>query len=152
MGRAVFIGNDGFLRDSGEAYDEPIRPEVLENALRSAIELIRKRTDASPRLYIDKSILGGPLSEEKIGFIIAGTGLECAYELCDFVDRELTRIESGCIATSDSKVIDACVCKPAVSIVDLPRAILGELFGARPLSLSKYIPFASSYPFFFRAR
>ena len=152
LGRAIFISNDGFLRDAGEAYKNGAADRVVEKALVEILMMLPSHSLAQPILHVDESRAIDTLSEQGIRKACDNAGIECCIVFSRSADSELKKAKTGLVATSDSEILDACMNSRGVFFTDLPFQVLKGRYRAKPISLSGMIPLFFTYPRFFLAR
>ncbi len=131
LGRTVFIGNDGFMRDAGEAYDKSKYKQVWERTLNEFNDYIYESKAESIVLYIDNQMATdiGILEITKQFFINSPVSLM----LSEHVDDVLSSIDKGVVVTADSGIIDRCKCK----LYDLAQAMIKSKFNGDIIDLSR---------------
>lgn len=134
LGKMVFIGNDGILRDSGGAYGKIEKEEIFYKAASTLMDFVQQRNIENITIYLDQPVSNSQshvkqlkkMQEEKI-----------KWEVCllHSVDNWLKQIKGGVIATSDSEIIDQTPGK----IIDLARSALETSYGVTILDLGSLI-------------
>jgi hypothetical protein len=130
LGKMVFIGNDGILRDSGGAYGKIEKEEIFYKAAGTLMDFVQQRDIENITMYLDQPVSNSQshviqlkkMQQEKI------KGEVC---LLHSVDNRLKQIKGGVIATSDSEIIDHTPGK----IIDLARSALETTYGITILDL-----------------
>jgi hypothetical protein len=115
--RPVYLGDDGFLRDTQGVFRSYKASEITNLALAEILDLLSFASTARVEILLDQPIsmsgrLAGLIREMMVERSLAGT----ARTVMD-VDRQLKAAE-GIIATADGNVIDV-----VPSVVDLPGQI-----------------------------
>lgn len=116
-GRPVYLGDDGFLRDTQGIFRSYKASEITDPALADILDLLSFAAPARVEILLDQPIsmsgrLAGLIREMMVERSLAGT----ARTVMD-VDRQLKSAE-GIVATADGNVIDV-----VPSVVDLPGQI-----------------------------
>jgi hypothetical protein len=124
LGRMVFIGNDRFVRDTGEVYGKPHNDPVFTRAIELCINYLRKNKPARVEFMLDSPIsnsaeLAGILRE----FIVAH-GLMGDAQIYKNPDATLIRQVRGLVVTSDSDILE----NTEQAILDLAHLILADTF------------------------
>lgn len=114
LGRPLFVSNDGFLRDPGEAFGKDPAEGVFERSLELLKEYIKSLKRADVRIYWDESLPLHPPSEfwDQIS------------ERVPNADQDLIQNSPPVLATSDGEIIDAT----SSTILDIPKLILEKRF------------------------
>ena len=133
LGRPVFVGTDGWLRDVGAAHGRTIPARVLQRAVallaNHASGLFDSGSEIAPDLPPERRPVRCVLdAAADITPAVADILAECsaiAVSVERGADQFLLAREIGLVATSDSRIIDRCL-RP---VIDLPRFLLQERFG-----------------------
>lgn len=120
LGKTIFIGNDGILRDSGGDYGKIEDESFFYKAADVLFDFIKNSGVQTVLIYLDESISGSAFHLKELEKKMSGTGIEGKIVPVKFADNELKKVSDGMIATSDSGIIDAAGCK----IFDLARNVL----------------------------
>ncbi len=134
LGKMVFIGNDGILRDSGGAYGKIEKEEIFYKAAGTLMDFLQQRNIENITIYLDEPVSNSQshviqlkkMQEEKI---------KGEVRLLHSVDNRLKQIKGGVIATSDSQIIHHTPGK----IIDLARSTLETTYGITILDLASLI-------------
>ncbi len=133
LGRIVFIGNDGFIRDAGEVYGKLHREKIFAEAIEYLLNYIRFSAPAEIYFLIDRPVsFSGELAEQLKNFIEENQ-IKGDARTINNPDRELIKITEGVIATSDSEILDKTECQ----VCDLPYLILNLKFNPELPDLRK---------------
>lgn len=134
-GNLVFLSTDGLLRDASEIHGKAFRPQLLDKAILlmfSYFESIKpKRLD----FYFDEPISHSGEHCVKINALLEHYHIEGKAVTYRSPDRELRRLETGFLATSDSGIINYC----PVPILDLGNHILTFHFNKQFLDLAQLL-------------
>jgi hypothetical protein len=127
LGKPVFIGNDGFLRDAGGSYGKVENEEKLQQAISLFVSFLGGIPIDAALIYLDRP---APHSETHARVLleeIKAANITAEVRVVPQVDDVLVRGggETGVIATSDSGIIDAAAC----GIYDLARDLLETRYG-----------------------
>jgi hypothetical protein len=124
LGKPVFIGNDGILRDSGGAYGKIENPGTFDKAAFLLVDFVRLRHLEKVVLYLDRPVTGSDSHKRELEEKMQQEKVKGEIRLLSSVDRCLKQKHGCVIATSDSEIIDATPGK----ILDLARYILENAF------------------------
>ncbi len=135
LGRLVFIGNDHFVRDTGEVYGKPNEDPVFSRAVDLCFAYIRKSKPSRVEFLLDKPIsfsaeLAGQIREH-----MASAGLEGTAKIDKNPDVLLIRQNKGLIVSSDSEILD----NTEQPVVDLAHLILADNFDLNLPDLGKLL-------------
>ncbi|HLP57258.1 MAG TPA: DUF434 domain-containing protein, partial [Candidatus Deferrimicrobium sp.] len=120
LGKTIFTGNDGILRDAGAVYGKIEDETFFYKAAFMLFGFIQKNGFQPIEIYLDGSIPGSASHTKELKQIMSEAGIEGKIVPAKHADSELKIISEGIIATSDSGIIDATGCK----IYDLARNVL----------------------------
>ncbi len=120
LGKAVFIGNDGILRDSGGVYGKIENESVFLRSSRELVNFIAQNHLEGVTIYLDAPVFNSSAHIRQLEKEIQQSGAKAETGLAESVDRRLKQIHDGVIATSDSEIIDETFCP----IFDLARCLL----------------------------
>jgi hypothetical protein len=142
MGKRLFIGSDGLLRDAGASHGRVSRPDLFERAARlMAAEAARARP-AAITVHLDAPVSSSASHAALFRAVFAETGIEAIVLLEKSADFALKSPCPGAVvASSDSAIADALADRitaanppgAAAGVFDLARATLEGSFG--PLGL-----------------
>jgi len=124
LGRLVFLSNDGFIRDAGEAYDKLQAHEKFYQAMVLVMEYLAGEGASVAHFYIDEPVTNSSLLEDQLNKLIGESGLDGDTILCRKPDNELMKITEGVICTSDSEIMDETPCM----LADIPYGVLSGKF------------------------
>lgn len=124
LGKKLFIGNDGFLRDVGEMRGRIKNKEMFNRAERLMIETFKSWKKIKYRLYLDEPIPFSGRFAIKLSKIMAEEDIEGEATTVYSADYPLKNESSSAICTSDSAIID----KYEGKVIDLPNYILNHYF------------------------
>jgi hypothetical protein len=124
LGRPIFISNDGMLRDAGEMRGRIVNKPVFSRAVGLMLEILQGWPAATYMLYLDEPIpFSGRLSIE-LSKDMVQMGIEGEALTVKSPDQLLMSQDCDAICTSDTAIIDHCLCK----VVDLPSFLLKKYF------------------------
>ena len=126
-GKAVFIGNDGLLRDAGAGYGEIEKETFFYKAVDLFFQWLGNCAAESVTIYLDRSVTNNALHRKVMESQIQALTIDGEVNLVPLADRELKGKRDGLIATSDSQIIDAAPGK----IIDAARHTLESKYGDR---------------------
>ncbi len=143
LGRPVFIGTDGWLRDVGEAHGRPIPAGVLQRAVGLLVSHASGLLDSTSEIAVNGRPDCRPVrcvldAAADITPAVADILAECraiALSVEQGADQFLVARETGLVATSDSQIIDRCL-RP---VIDLPRFLLQERFSVAFVELASLL-------------
>ncbi len=119
-GKAVYKGDDGFLRDTQGIFRSYRASKLTALAVSEILRLLRFAAPAKIEVLLDQQIsMSGQLAAEIRG-MMEELGLQGSARTAQDVDHEL-KAAKGIIATGDGNIIDAV---PVV--VDIPGRIAQE--------------------------
>ncbi len=134
-GRAVYLGNDGFLRDAGEVFGSLVRDDMFYRAMDLMLEFLKRTSPVFCRLYIDRPVsFSGDFAVELTNKLDE-LGIPGGPEVVRSPDFILKRKEEGVVCTSDSAVIDAA----KTGVYDLAFHILKAKFHPAVVDLGKLV-------------
>lgn len=131
MGKALFISNDGILRDAGEMRGRIRNKPIFNRAIGLMLDVLKEWTGITCILYLDEPVsysgrLSIELSKDMVQMDIDGEAITVKSP-----DHMLKNEKSDAICTSDSAIIDHYPGR----IVDLPHYLLNKFFQAKFSSL-----------------
>jgi hypothetical protein len=135
LGKTIFIGNDGILRDAGEGYGKIENENVFYKAMDFLLDVTRATEVASLYIYLDDPVSNSNFHMVEIKKKMQQRPIEGEIFLVKSADKELKRKKNGVIATSDSEIIDATHCQ----IIDLARKTLETKYEISILDLGKIL-------------
>ncbi|MCU0290090.1 MAG: DUF434 domain-containing protein, partial [Acidobacteria bacterium] len=131
LGKAIFIGNDGILRDAGAIYGKIEDETVFYKACDVLFDFIKKKNLQVIEIFLDESIPGCTSHAYELEKKMPIAGIKGKISLAKHADNELKKINDGVIATSDSGIIDAA----KVKIFDLARCALEAIYDVNAYEL-----------------
>ena len=135
MGRPLFLSTDGFLRDVGEIHGRLKEQEHITELFDLVFNYLRE-TDSGPfRILLDEQMSFSKDHRRTGRELISRYGLNGDCLRMGSVDRELQSVESGCIASSDSTIID----RARVLVFDLSYAVISKAYRASFPDLSDFV-------------
>ena len=135
LGKMVFIGNDGILRDSGGAYGKIEKEEIFYKAANTLLDFVQQQKIENITIYLDQPVSNSQSHVMQIKKKMQEEKITGEVRLLQAVDNRLKQIKDGVIATSDSEIIDQTPGK----IIDLARIILETTYGITILDLGSLI-------------
>lgn len=131
MGKTVFIGNDGILRDSGGAYGKIENETFFYKAIDILFNFIKTSGIKSLVIYLDTPVTNSGVHKKDLENKMSEAGIAGKVFLAKPADSELKGKRDGIIATSDSGIIDVTECK----VFDLARQSLEKNYKINVLDL-----------------
>ena len=113
LGKPVFIGNDGIVRDSGGAYGKIENREIFDKAAHLLVEFIRLRNIENVTLYLDQPVTDSDSHKKTLEKKMQQEKVNGEIRLLPSVDRRLKQKNHGVIATST--LIDNSPFNPAAA-------------------------------------
>lgn len=124
LGRMVFIGNDRFVRDAGEAYGKLHDDPVLSRGIELCLSYLKKMKPSRVEFLLDKPVSHSAELAGRLRELLAENGLEGDAKLDKNPDALLIRQDRGIVVTSDSNILD----NTELPILDLAHLILEDNF------------------------
>ncbi len=121
-GSAIFISDDGIMRDSSETHGSYRRSELTIRALREIVGELSIMAPSRIDVFLDAPIAFSGLMAEEVRLAIGEIPCPTEVSVAHSADYPLKGY-SGIVATSDSVILDS-----ARRIVDLPRSVLQRSF------------------------
>lgn len=126
LGKALFISNDGLLRDAGEMRGRIINKPQFSRSVTLMLEVLQMWSGATYIHYLDEPVShSGRLSIELCKDMVQ-MGIEGDAHTVQSPDHMLKTELSNAICTSDGGIIDQYQGK----VIDLPRFLLQHYFEA----------------------
>ncbi|MFI5369819.1 MAG: DUF434 domain-containing protein [Spirochaetia bacterium] len=125
-GSAIFISDDGIVRDSSETHGSYRRSELTVRALREIAAELKIMAPSRVDVFLDAPIAFSGLMAEEVRLILAQIPCPAEVSVAHSADYPLKGYE-GIVATSDSVILDS-----AKRIIDLPRSVLERSFDFTP--------------------
>lgn len=135
LGKLIFIGNDGLLRDCGEVYGKVKNETLLYRAVDILLDFLRVCGASRVEIYFDSPLTGSTRHVREVGKKLEAAGLKGKALSVKSADDELKEKKGGIIATSDSEIIDCS----ASQVADIARAALVKSFGIEILDLKNLL-------------
>jgi hypothetical protein len=134
LGRAVFISNDGMVRDAGSMHgkqrNQQVFKECMDDLFGSLLDLSPERTD----FFLDAPVSCSSFHQQAIQQGFEKNGLKGSCTLVRSADQEIQVLSTGILATSDTVLIQ----NSNLPVTDLPMFILKNKYQA---DLMKIIDF-----------
>jgi hypothetical protein len=134
LGKLLFIGNDGYLRDAGGTHGRLTHGELFLEMAKDFFSHLSTLGFQRVQVYLDSPVSHSALHAEEIRDLIRKSGLEGDCTLWDSADYRLKRASAPCIASSDTAIIDAL---PG-PFFDAARSFLEERYKPKFLDLSSW--------------
>lgn len=131
LGKMVFIGNDGILRDSGGTYGKIEKEEIFCKAVNTLMGFLQKKNIENVTIYLDEPVSNSQSHVMQIEKKIQEVKIKGEVHLLHSVDHRLKQIKDGVIATSDSEIIDQTPGK----VIDLARTVMEAAYEITILDL-----------------
>ena len=131
LGKTVFIGNDGILRDAGGAYGKIENETFFYKAIDIVFNFIKESGIQSLIIYLDSPVTNSGVHKKDLENKMSAAGIEGKVFPVKLADSELKERRDGMIATSDSGIIDVTDCK----VFDLARQCLEKSYKIKVLDL-----------------
>jgi hypothetical protein len=125
-GSAIFISDDGIVRDSSETHGSYRRSELTVRALREIAGELKVMAPSRIDVFLDAPIAFSGLMAEEVRLILKELPCPAEVAVAHSADYPLKGYE-GIVATSDSVILDS-----AQRVVDLPRSVLQRSFNIIP--------------------
>lgn len=125
LGKVLFIGNDGLLRDAGAGYGKIEKEEFFYKAIDLLFDWPGNSAVESMVIYLDRSVPNSDLHLKALERELRQSNINGKVNLVRLADEELKRKRDGVIATSDSEIIAATTCR----VFDAARKILEANYG-----------------------
>jgi hypothetical protein len=135
LGKAIFIGNDGILRDAGEGYGKIENEKAFYKAMDLLLDVTRTTRVESVYVYLDDPVSNSDFHMQAFKKKMEQRTIEGEVFSVKSADRELTYKKNGVIATSDSEIIETTPCP----VLDLARNVLETKYGITILDLGKLL-------------
>lgn len=134
LGKLLFIGNDGFLRDAGGTHGRMARVDLFLELAGEFFDHLASLGFLKVHVYLDSPVSHSALHAGEIRDLLLQRGLEGECKLGDSADYLLKRASAPCIASSDTAIIDAL---PG-PFFDAARSYLETRFNPKFLDLSQW--------------
>jgi hypothetical protein len=135
LGRIVFIGTDGFIRDAGETHGKINRDKVFMKSVEYLMEFLESEKPSEIVFYIDNPVsYSGDLAEH-LRECLREKKLNGVAIVFNNPDKELILQKDGIIATSDSEIMNGTSCR----ICDLAAMVLNSRFNLQLIDLGEIL-------------
>lgn len=134
-GRPLFLSTDALLRDASEWHGKGVKSGNLTQALDSLFDYLKEKVAGYLNFYIDQPMPESAQVQKVISAKMKEFELEGLASRFPYSDDMLELVRDGCLATSDSRIIDSSV-QP---VFDLAKAVLEYKFNPRFFDLTKII-------------
>lgn len=124
LGRMVFIGNDGFVRDTGEVYGKPHDDPVFARSIDLCLAYLEKTKPARVEFLLDSPISHSAELAGELRRSLAEFGIEGDARIDKNPDRVLIRQQAGVVVSSDSDILD----NTELPVIDLAHLVLEDNF------------------------
>lgn len=135
LGKVIFIGNDGVLRDSGGSYGKIENDTTFYQSANLLLDFIAGNAFHQVTIYLDSPVSNSSSHLIQLEKQIQQKKIKGKIHLTRPVDHLLKQINDAVIATSDSQIIDHTSGK----ILDLARSVLESTFGITIMDLGSLI-------------
>jgi hypothetical protein len=119
-GLPVFVSLDGMLRDALEIHGKGTENDLPMRAFEIVMSYLAQSGVDIVRFYFDNQVTGFENFHHKLKAYLNDFVLQPEIISSDHVDKELSSVNEGIVATSDSIIID----RSEVKIFDLARATI----------------------------
>lgn len=136
VGKLLFIGNDGYLRDAGGTHGRLTHAEMFLELAGELLDHLAALGFQRVQVYLDSPVSHSAVHAGEIRDLIQYRGMEGDCTLGDSADYLLKRAFPPCIASSDTAIIDAL---PG-PFFDAARSYLEERYRPKFLDLSEWFP------------
>jgi hypothetical protein len=134
MGKPVFIGNDGILRDAGDDPGTKGKEDIealVYRAVETLLDFLCSIEVHSITLYLDTKAENSRVYKDALKKAMQSLSIEGEVRMVQSADNELKKIRDEVIVTSDSEIIDAV----QSSVLDAARHSLEKRFEMKALNL-----------------
>jgi hypothetical protein len=133
-GNAVFICDDGIVRDSAAAHGSYRVTEVTSRAIGEIVATLAASAPRRVDAYLDAPIAWSGLMADELRAALAGGSFPSDVSIVHSADYPL-KSYPGIVASSDSVVLDS-----VGRVVDLPALVLAARFGFTPPAVDDLFP------------
>ncbi len=134
IGKLLFIGNDGYLRDAGGTHGRLTHTEMFLELAEDFFDHLVRIGFRKVQVYLDSPVSHSAFHAVEIRNILLQRGLEGDCTLGNSADYLLKRSSPPCIASSDTAIIDAL---PG-PFFDAARSYLEKRYRPKFLDLSEW--------------
>jgi hypothetical protein len=133
-GLALFLCDDGVVRDSSALHGSYRPGPLTEKAIEVIVEALRATAPLRIDAFVDAPLAWSGAMAREVRGKLAPLPCPCEVTLARSADYPLKRYD-GVVATSDSAILDA-----ATHVLDLPRHALERAYGYSPWPLIQWLP------------
>jgi hypothetical protein len=133
LGKCLFVGSDGFLRDAAEDHGKSHGGDLMERVVPLVVSCASGAGAAGLVFYVDSPVAHSGMTAELLRHEMGRQGMRGEALLVRSPDHELKELRRGVAASSDSAVIDVC----RVPVLDLARLVLEARFRPHVLRLDQ---------------
>jgi hypothetical protein len=133
LGRALYIADDGYLRDAGEVFGKKESMELLQTSVELLFTLLSEEKPAAVCFYVDSPVSYSGELAAVIREKLKENRIDGEVQVVKSPDYELKQVREGYIATSDSAVIDAS----EAPVVDVARKVIEKVFSPSFIRLDR---------------
>jgi hypothetical protein len=133
-GNAVFLCDDGVVRDSAAAHGSYRVTDVTSRAMGDIVSTLAASRPRRVDAYLDAPIAWSGLMAEELRASLAAASLPSEVAIVHSADYPL-KTYRGTVASSDSAVLDS-----AGRVVDLAALVLASRFGFTPPAVDELFP------------
>ena len=120
LGRSMFLGYDGYLRDAGGTHGRFSQKDLFLSLVEELLLFFKDRRYGPLRIYLDTPVSHSADHAAGIRRHLEALALPGTCETCDSADFQLKKASSGLAVTSDTVIIDSTV----LGIYDAARDFL----------------------------
>jgi hypothetical protein len=131
-GVAVFLADDGVIRDAAGVHGSYRTGSATERATAAVLEALRDAAPGRVDLYVDAPVAFSGDMAEGLRVKLRGFPFACGVEVAESPDYFLKSYR-GIVASADSVILDA-----AAGVLDLARHSLHRAFGFDPPGISAF--------------
>lgn len=124
LGKPLFIGNDGILRDAGSLHGKLRNEDIFHECITLLLNYLIPENPQFLNIFLDSPVSHSANHKYAIEKALADFSLNGSCKLVKSPDFEIKRSSEGIICTSDTVIIN----KTKNLIVDLPRSVLEKNF------------------------
>lgn len=135
LGKRMFLGYDGFLRDAGGTHGRFSERELFISLAGEMIRFLKTLGVAKIKFYLDSPVSHSAEHARALRRILEETGLPGECITCDSADFRVKQAKEGLVVTSDTAIIDST----PLPVFDGARNFLQDRFGASFLDLQEIL-------------